>query len=66
MEKQTVLELIKYYTMSKNMADTVLEKQDENLKKTTIAAIEIFSNTISALELLIESHYNVKEPLEKD
>lgn len=66
MEKQTVLELIKYYTMSKNMADTVLEKQDENLKKTTIAAIEIFSNTISALELLIESHYNVEEPLEKD
>lgn len=66
MEKQTVLELIKYYTMSKNMADTVLEKQDENLKKTTLAAIEVFSNTISALELLIESHYNVKEPLEKD
>jgi hypothetical protein len=66
MEKQTVLELIKYYTMSKNMADTVLEKQDENLKKTTLAAIEVFSNTISALELLIESHYNVEEPLEKD
>lgn len=66
MEKQTVLELIKYYTMSKNMADTVLEKQDENLKKTTLAAIEVFSNTISALELLIESYYNVEEPLEKD
>lgn len=66
MEKQTVLELIKYYTMSKNMADVIHTKEEsEERRKTTKVAVDIFGNTISALQLLLETYYD-KEEAEND